>query len=246
MSDGDATHDVIGDAVLVLRIDDTAPNRPPVANPDADRVVIGNSVKIPVTANDVDPDRTSSGCSRSPGTHGWLGDDRRRRNLVRFTPNLPDITEPTPVTFNYKISDGHGNEAIGTVTVTVLAEALPQRPLRTRRLRRHSHRQAGQHRRAGQRQRSVGRPTETSIADPICADGTARPGAADDRVTFSTLPHADRSGSDANTRSATRRGCGPRRRSSSCPSPGSRRGSPPVIDSTMPCNRPVPVGRQWH
>jgi len=41
--------------VLVVRIGDTAKNRPPIANADTERVVVGNSVKIPVTANDVDP-----------------------------------------------------------------------------------------------------------------------------------------------------------------------------------------------
>ena len=49
-------------------------------------------------------------------------------NSVRFTPNLPDITEPTTVTFDYKISDGHSHGAIGKVTVIVLLEALPKPP----------------------------------------------------------------------------------------------------------------------
>ena len=55
LSDGVTGHDRTG-RVLVVKIGDTAPNRPPVANPDTERVVVGNSVKIPVTANDVDPD----------------------------------------------------------------------------------------------------------------------------------------------------------------------------------------------
>jgi hypothetical protein len=42
--------------VLVLKLADTAKNGPPVANADTERVVIGNSVLIPVTANDVDPE----------------------------------------------------------------------------------------------------------------------------------------------------------------------------------------------
>src|SRR5205085_6828456 len=36
--------------------------------------------------------------------------------------------EPTPVTFSYVIDDSHGNTATGTVTVTVLAEALAAAP----------------------------------------------------------------------------------------------------------------------
>ena len=115
-------------ACWCVRIDDTAPNRPPVANADSDRVVIGNSVKIPVTANDLDPDHDviTSVVGRRPGR--WFRHNGREGNSVRFTPNLPDITEPTPVTFTYKISDGHGNDATGKVTVTVLFEALPKPP----------------------------------------------------------------------------------------------------------------------
>ena len=55
VTDGIPGHERPG-RVLVMKIGDTAPNRPPVANPDADRVVIGHSVTIPVTQNDVDPD----------------------------------------------------------------------------------------------------------------------------------------------------------------------------------------------
>ncbi|MGZ6986806.1 MAG: Ig-like domain-containing protein, partial [Ilumatobacteraceae bacterium] len=122
-----AGHTTIGH-VLVVRLDDSAPNRPPVANPDTERVVVGNSVKIPVTANDVDPDLDTVLLLSVGRPDGGVGTTAVEGNFVRFTPNLPDITKPTPVSFNYKIGDGHGNVAFGTVTVTVLAEALPSAP----------------------------------------------------------------------------------------------------------------------
>ena len=127
LSDGDPTHDTAG-KVLVLRLKDTAPNLAPVANADTERVVIGNTVVIPVTANDVDPDHDVIRLlTVSPPADG-AGTTVVEGNSVRFTPNLPDITEPTPVTFKYKITDGHSNESTGKVTVTVLVEALPRAP----------------------------------------------------------------------------------------------------------------------
>ena len=127
LSDQDPTHTDVG-SVLVLRIDDTAPNRPPVASPDADRVVIGNSVKIPVTANDIDPESDVISLLSAADPVDGSGTATVEGNSVRFTPNLPEIKEPTTVTFTYKISDGHGNDATGRVTVNVLLEALPKAP----------------------------------------------------------------------------------------------------------------------
>ncbi len=127
LSDGVSGHDTTGH-VLVMKISDTAPNRPPVANPDTERVVVGSSVKIAVTANDVDPDGDPIQLLSASPPDGGVGTTAVEGNSVRFTPNLPDITKPTPVSFAYKIGDGHGNTAFGTVTVTVLAEALPRAP----------------------------------------------------------------------------------------------------------------------
>ena len=127
LNDKDPSHPAIGN-VLVLRINDTAPNRPPVASPDADRVVIGNSVKIPVTANDIDPESDVLVLLSAADPLDGSGTSVVEGNSVRFTPNLPDIKEPTPVTFTYKITDGRGNDATGRVTVTVLLEALPKAP----------------------------------------------------------------------------------------------------------------------
>ncbi len=123
----DGTNHVTG-RVLVVKIDDTAPNRPPVANPDTDKVVIGSSVKIPVTLNDIDPDNDTIRLLSVDQPAGGVGSTTREDDSVRFTPNLPKITEPTPVSFTYHITDGKGNDVSGTVTVTVLVEALPKAP----------------------------------------------------------------------------------------------------------------------
>ncbi len=127
LSDGTPGAEQVG-RVLVLRIGDTAPNRAPVANPDDDRVVIGKSVKIPVTANDIDPDQDVIQLLAVGQPDKGVGTTSVEGNSVRFTPNLANITEPTPVTFTYRISDGKGHEATGDVTVTVLVKALPSAP----------------------------------------------------------------------------------------------------------------------
>lgn len=114
--------------VLVLRADDAELNRPPIANPDVERVVVGNSVVVPVVRNDRDPDgdpiRLVSVRQPAEGS----GKTEVVGDSVRFTPNLPDITQPTNVDFQYEIDDGHGNQATGTVTITVLSNALPRAP----------------------------------------------------------------------------------------------------------------------
>ena len=114
--------------VLVVRIPDTAPNRPPVANPDVERVVLGNTVKIPVTANDADPDLDPIRLLSVEQPDNGAGTTTVEGNSVRFAPKLPEISESTPVSFTYKIGDGHGNVAVGNVTVTVLVQALPNAP----------------------------------------------------------------------------------------------------------------------
>src|SRR3954452_14335450 len=114
--------------VLVVRVGDAEKNLPPVANPDSERVVIGNSVKIPVTVNDVDPDLDPIGLLTVTTPANGAGTTAIEGNSVRFAPTLQDITEPTPVTFSYTIDDGQGHEATGKVTVTVLLEAVPAAP----------------------------------------------------------------------------------------------------------------------
>ena len=182
LSDGIPTHDRIG-KVLVLRLGDTAANRPPVANPDAERVVTGNSVKIPVTANDVDPDTDNIILLTVQSPADDAGITAVEGNSVRFTPNLPDITEPTPVTFKYRITDGHDHEAIGTVTVTVLVEALPRAPFaRDDFADTVTNQPVNIDVLANDSDPSGGTPS--LIGDPVCAGGGDAVRTSDDRVTF--------------------------------------------------------------
>jgi Bacterial Ig domain len=181
LTDGQG-HDVLG-TVLVLRLDDTAPNRPPVANLDTDRVVIGNSVKIPVTANDLDPDHDKILLLTVEKPIDGGGATAVEGNSVRFTPNLPDITESTPITFTYKITDGHGNEATGTVTVTVLVEALPRAPFaRDDFADTVKDKPVNIDVLANDSDPSGGAPS--LIGDPVCANGGKASRTADNRVTF--------------------------------------------------------------
>ena len=169
--------------VLILRLADTAPNRPPVANADAERVVIGNSVKIAVTANDVDPDQDPVVLLSVTSPSEGAGTTAVEGNTVRFTPNLPDITEPTPVKFSYTISDGHGNEATGNVTVTVLVEALHHAPFAADDF---GDTVSGKPVTidvlANDSDPSGGKPS--LIADPVCGNGGVAVRTADDRVMF--------------------------------------------------------------
>ncbi len=187
LSDGDPLHDQIG-KVLVLRIADTAENSPPIANADAERVVIGNSVRIPVTANDEDPDQDEILVLTATQPNDGAGTTVVEGNSVRFTPNLPDITESTPVTFSYTISDGHGNEAIGHVTVTVLVEALPQAPFaRDDFADTVTNESVNIDVLANDSDPSGGRPS--LIGSPVCPGGGSASPTPDSRITFN--PPAD-------------------------------------------------------
>ncbi|MEO7370734.1 MAG: Ig-like domain-containing protein, partial [Ilumatobacteraceae bacterium] len=187
LSDGmGPTHDQTG-KVLVVRIGDSAENRPPVANPDTERVVVGNSVMIPVTANDIDPDNDNIVLLSVDKPVGGVGTTAVSGNSVRFTPNLPDITEPTPVSFGYKITDGRGHDVNGKVTVTVLVQALPRAPFA----------------RDDFADTVVGKPVNIDVrandsdpsggkpdllGDPRCNNGGQATTTADQRVTFTPPP----------------------------------------------------------
>ncbi len=120
-------HQVVG-SVLVNVIDENEPNRPPVVTADIETVVVGQTILIDVTANDIDPDLdpltvvdvsqpTSGGTARNAG-----------RGQIEFTPSAIDEDKESNVRFTYTVSDGNDHEVAGDVTVTVLAEALPAPP----------------------------------------------------------------------------------------------------------------------
>ena len=114
--------------VLVSVIEEREPNRPPVVSPDIETVVFGQTILIDVTANDSDPDGdplavTAISQPDSGGTTASGG-----RNQIEFTPSVIDDEEAANVRFTYTVSDGNGHEVVGDVTVTVLAEPLPEPP----------------------------------------------------------------------------------------------------------------------
>ncbi|MEP7203183.1 MAG: Ig-like domain-containing protein [Ilumatobacteraceae bacterium] len=186
INDGDATHNTIG-KVLVLKIDSGAPNLPPVANPDRERVVIGNSVKIPVTANDVDPDLDKVRLVTVGKPSDGGGITTVEGDSVRFKPTLVDITEPTPVTFSYTITDGNGHEVTGRVTVTVLVEALPRAPFaRDDFADTVKDKSVNIDVLANDSDPSGGKPS--LIGTPVCANGGIASKTTDNRVTFDPPP----------------------------------------------------------
>ena len=126
LTDG-AGHHVQG-RVLVLRVDGDVSNHAPIANPDVERVVVGNTVLVPVLRNDRDPDGDTLRLTGVTQPAAGAGKTEVQGDSVLFTPNLPDITQPTNVDFGYVIDDGHGNQVTGRATVTVLTNALPRAP----------------------------------------------------------------------------------------------------------------------
>ena len=127
--DDGAGHTARG-AVLVDVIDDVEPNRPPVATSDTAKAVVGSSVIIDVTDNDVDPDGDPlvvTDVTQADGDRGQavVFSDTQ----VQFSPaGLTDDEEQVNARFTYTISDGNGHEVDGEITVTVLPEALAEPP----------------------------------------------------------------------------------------------------------------------
>ncbi|MBV1894400.1 MAG: tandem-95 repeat protein [Ilumatobacteraceae bacterium] len=122
-------HQVRG-SVLVDVIDDIEPNRPPVVSADAEKAVVGKSVVIDVTANDVDPDGDPLVVVDVSQPDGDRGDAVVfSRSQIQFSPSpLADDTDEVNARFTYTVSDGRGHEVVGEITVTVLPEALPEPP----------------------------------------------------------------------------------------------------------------------
>ncbi len=107
----------------------TPVNDPPQAVPDGATVVYGQSVLIPVLSNDNgganENDTVSLVSVGSPGAGN--GSTVVEGNQVRYTaPALLNPCNPIPqVTFTYQAQDSSGNQATGTVTVTVKCPGTP-------------------------------------------------------------------------------------------------------------------------
>ncbi len=116
--------------MLVGVIDDVEANRPPVVTADTDKVVVGQSVIIDVTENDVDPD----GDPLTVTAVTQPGDESGQavvfsREEIQFSPAaLLDEEDQATARFTYTVSDGNGHEVVGEVTITVLPEALEEPP----------------------------------------------------------------------------------------------------------------------
>ena len=117
-------------SVLVAVIDDIEPNRPPVVTADTAKAVVGQSVIIDVTANDVDIDGdplTIMSVTQPDDESGQAVVFSREE--LQFSPApLVDDSDQSTARFTYTVSDGNGHEVVGDVTVTVLPEPLAEPP----------------------------------------------------------------------------------------------------------------------
>jgi hypothetical protein len=126
----DGNGHVVRGSVLVAVIDDVEPNRPPVVTADTEKAVVGQAVVVDVTANDVDPDgdplTVVSVTQPADGSGQSVVFDREK---IQFSP-APLLDEEGQATarFTYTVSDGHGHEVVGDVTITVLPEPLDEPP----------------------------------------------------------------------------------------------------------------------
>ncbi|MGH3370744.1 MAG: Ig-like domain-containing protein, partial [Nocardioidaceae bacterium] len=104
-------------------------NSPPVAVPDTADVAPGADVRIPVLANDSDPDGDEVEIPRVDDAIGVP-----RQGKVELTHNRQAIIfhaprQLGPVSFDYAITDGRGTIVRGLVTVTVAADAPKEPPV---------------------------------------------------------------------------------------------------------------------
>ena len=172
----DGNGNVIRGSVLVGIIDDIEPNRPPVVTADTDKVVVGQSVIVEVTANDVDPDGdplTVVSVTQPENNSGQAV--VFSRDQIQFSPStLADDGAQASARFTYTVSDGNGHEVAGEVTVTVLPEALAEPPFARERLHVHVRRRAGDRRCPAQRRRPVGWSTHDRRTAGLPVGGSGR------------------------------------------------------------------------
>jgi hypothetical protein len=116
----DDGHGGVARGSVLVHVEDATGNRPPVVNPDAGSVVVGNTVALDVLANDVDPDgdRLIVTAVEQPASGGRAV---VRGDRVQFVPS-GSVPPDAPVVFEYTVSDGAGHEVSGEISVRVLAE----------------------------------------------------------------------------------------------------------------------------
>jgi VCBS repeat-containing protein len=99
----------------------TPVNDPPVANPDSTTTFEESpATRIPIMANDRDPDGDTLDLSVTQPAHGTVVIDSIIVNGVKTVTYTPAPNYNGPDSFTYTISDGHGGSATATVSVTVL------------------------------------------------------------------------------------------------------------------------------
>ena len=111
-----ATDGTASDSAIVVPVNVTCNNDPPVANADTPTTAEDTPLGIEVLANDTDPD---SGDVLSVISVTDPANGTTQIESSGFVTYSPDANVCGPDTFNYTISDGNGSTAIGTVNVTV-------------------------------------------------------------------------------------------------------------------------------
>lgn len=101
----------------------TDANRPPVVRPDAARVRRGVEIRLPVMANDTDPDgdvlRLLPPTGLPPGIRVVAEGNELAVTVLAGSADL--------IPFSYTVDDGRGHQVVGSVLVAVIAEIEPNR-----------------------------------------------------------------------------------------------------------------------
>ncbi len=126
----DGAGHVVRGAVLVSVIDERQANLPPVVTADVATTVVGRSIIVDVTSNDVDPDGdplTITSVTQPATNRGQAV--VFSRNEIQFSPG-PSVAEEDQgaVRLTYTVDDGNGHQVGGQLTVTVLPEELSAPP----------------------------------------------------------------------------------------------------------------------
>ena len=113
------------DARVVLTVLE-APNRPPIAAPDAAQVANGASVTVPIALNDSDPDGDTLAYSIVTGPDSALGSARLELGSLVFDA-VPGASGVATVV--YRVDDGEATaDAVVSITVLPCTESTPEAP----------------------------------------------------------------------------------------------------------------------
>lgn len=110
---------------VLVDVSDGIENRPPRARPDALRIRRDVEGRLPVLANDVDPDgdRLVLGLVRSSVPDGLEVRPAGNELVITVKAGAPDL-----MVFDYTVSDGVNEPVVGRVLVSVIPDTDPNRP----------------------------------------------------------------------------------------------------------------------